>query len=68
MDDVLPLLVSTLLSGAPNVSSGDTHASAVWILTTCRADSAEAIATTVTDHVTAFHARNDSIRSRRFAS
>lgn len=60
MDDVIPLMLSTLLFGdrmtAPHL---DSAAAAVRLATTCREDSADAIADAVTELVRAFHERND---------
>ena len=60
MDDVVPLMLSTLLSGDQAARSGNSVAVAVRLATTCREDSAEAIADAVTELVRAFHARNDA--------
>ena len=60
MDDVVPLMLSTLLSGDQAARSGNSVAVAVRLATTCREDSAEAIADAITELVRAFHARNDA--------
>lgn len=59
MDDVVPLMLSTLLSGdgiSPAPAFGPV---AVRLATTCREDSVEAIGDAVAELVQAFHARND---------
>ena len=59
MDDAIPLMLSTLLSGEQVAQSGNSVAVAVRLAKTCREDSAEAIADAVTELVRAFHSRND---------
>ncbi len=59
MDDVVPLLISTLLAGDAVTPSPAFAPVAVRLATTCREDSAEAIADAVTELVHAFHERND---------
>ena len=59
MDDVEPLILSSLLSSDQEAPSGNLVAVAVRLATTCREDSAEAIADAVTELVRAFHVRND---------
>lgn len=59
MDDVIPLMMSSMLSGTtgePRLSD----AVAIRLATTCREDSAAAIADAVTELVTTFHQRNDA--------
>lgn len=59
MDDVIPLMMSSMLSG----TAGDPSLSgpvAIRLATTCREDSVAAIADAVTELVTAFHQRNDA--------
>lgn len=59
MDDVIPLMISTWLSGAP-ADHTPSAAVALRLATTCREDSASAITEAVTELVHAFHARNDA--------
>lgn len=59
MDDIEPLMLSTLMSGNQAAPSGNSVAVAVRLATTCREDSAKAIADAVTELVRTFHARND---------
>lgn len=59
MDDVIPLMISTWLSGTPTDHT-PSAAVAIRLATTCREDSASAIADAVTELVHAFHARNDA--------
>ena len=59
MDDVVPLLLSTRLAGDDATPSPPFSPVAVRLATTCRDDSAGAIADAVTELVHEFHARND---------
>jgi len=59
MDDVAPLMLSTLLFGERMAPTYLATAAAVRLATTCREDSADAIADAVSELVGAFHARND---------
>lgn len=59
MDDVIPLMLSSWLSGSPADQTA-TAAVAVRLATTCREDSASAIADSVAELVHAFHAKNDA--------
>jgi len=59
VDDVIPLMISTWLSGAP-ADHTPSAAVALRLATTCREDSASAITEAVTELVHAFHARNDA--------
>jgi chorismate mutase len=58
MDDVVPQMLSTWLTGERSMTDGSV-AVAVRLATTCREDSAVAIAEAVTELVHAFHERND---------
>jgi len=59
MDDVIPLMLSSWLSGTPTDHTPSASV-AVRLATTCPEDSASAIADAVTELVHAFHARNDA--------
>jgi chorismate mutase len=59
VDDVIPLLVSTMLTGTP-AEQTPSVAVAVRLATTCREDSAAAIADAVSELVQQFHERNDA--------
>ncbi|MES3033152.1 MAG: chorismate mutase [Gemmatimonadota bacterium] len=59
MDDVVPLMLSTLLTGTNAPNAVPAVAVAVRLATTCRENSATAIADAVSELVHTFHARND---------
>lgn len=59
MDDGIPLLFSTLLSGNPDELAPRTASVAVRMATTCADDTIEAITAAVRELVDAFHSRND---------
>lgn len=59
MDDALPLMMSSMLAGT-GTEPRASDAVVVRLATTCRADSAAAIADAVTELVAAFHQRNDA--------
>lgn len=60
MDDIVPLMISSMLSGSRTTDPRNSGAVAVRLATTCREDSASAIADAVTELVRAFHERNDA--------
>lgn len=59
MDDVGPLMLSTLLFGERLSPASHATAAVVRVATTCREDSVDAISEAVSELVGAFHARND---------
>lgn len=59
MDDVIPLLLSSMLNGTPTDPTASV-AVAIRLATTCRDDSPSAIADAVTELVHAFHAQNET--------
>jgi len=59
MDDVVPLMLSTLLSGDFTSAASQASPVAVRLATTCRENSAHAITEAVSELVQSFHDRND---------
>lgn len=58
-DDVIPLMISNVLSGS-STDAPRSELVPIRLATTCREDSAAAIADAITELVAAFHDRNDA--------